>query len=115
MTRSGVNGYATLLTMTLAQPQKQNKKREKNMSNDHHDAPHGWRRWLLSTNHKDIGTMYIIFAIASGLVGGIFSLMFRMQLAHPGSTFLGGDHQLFNVLISAHGIIMVFFLSLIHI
>ncbi len=80
------------------------------MSNEHHDAPHGWRRWLLSTNHKDIGTMYIIFAIAAGLVGGIFSLLFRIQLAVPGSTFLGGDHQLFNVLISAHGIIMVFFM-----
>lgn len=80
------------------------------MSNDHHATPHGWRRWLLSTNHKDIGTMYIIFAIASGLVGGIFSLLFRIQLAVPGSEFLGGNHQLFNVLISAHGIIMVFFM-----
>lgn len=80
------------------------------MSHDHHETPHGWRRWLLSTNHKDIGTMYIIFAIAAGLVGGIFSLLFRIQLAVPGSDFLGGDHQLFNVLISAHGIIMVFFM-----
>ena len=80
------------------------------MSHDHHETPHGWRRWLFSTNHKDIGTMYIIFAIGAGLVGGIFSLLFRIQLAVPGSDFLGGDHQLFNVLISAHGIIMVFFM-----
>jgi len=80
------------------------------MSNEHHETPHGWRRWLLSTNHKDIGTMYIIFAIAAGLVGGIFSLLFRIQLAVPGSEFLGGNHQLFNMLISAHGIIMVFFM-----
>lgn len=80
------------------------------MSNDHHDTPHGWKRWLLSTNHKDIGTMYIIFSIAAGIVGGVFSLLMRMQLAHPANEFLGGDHQFFNVLISAHGIIMVFFM-----
>ena len=80
------------------------------MSNDHHETPHGWRRWLLSTNHKDIGTMYIIFSIAAGLVGGVFSLLFRIQLAVPGSEFLGGNHQIFNTLISAHGIIMVFFM-----
>lgn len=79
-------------------------------NSEEHHVPHGWRRWMLSTNHKDIGTMYIIFAIASGIVGGVFSLLFRMQLAVPGSDFLGGDHQLFNVLISAHGIIMVFFM-----
>ncbi|MEY3197283.1 MAG: hypothetical protein RLZZ59_654 [Pseudomonadota bacterium] len=77
---------------------------------DNHDTPQGWRRWLLSTNHKDIGTMYLVFAIASGIVGGLFSLLFRMQLAVPGSEFLGGNHQFFNVLISAHGIIMVFFM-----
>jgi len=64
----------------------------------------------MSTNHKDIGSMYIIFAIIAGLVGGLFSVLFRLQLAHPGSNFLGGDHQFYNVLITAHALIMVFFM-----
>ena len=75
-----------------------------------HDMPHGWRRWLLSTNHKDIGTMYIALAIIAGLVGGLFSVLFRIQLAVPGSNFLGGDYQFYNVLITAHALIMVFFM-----
>lgn len=74
-----------------------------------HDHPTGWRRWLFSTNHKDIGTLYIIFAIAAAVVGGGMSVLMRIQLSHPGNLFLGGDHQLYNVLISAHGLIMVFF------
>ena len=76
----------------------------------HNHAPTGWRRWVFSTNHKDIGTMYLIFAVAMGVVGGIFSILMRMELAEPGSQILGGDHQLFNVLISGHGLIMVFFM-----
>ncbi|KAF8818546.1 cytochrome c oxidase subunit I [Rickettsia endosymbiont of Cardiosporidium cionae] len=74
------------------------------------DNPRGWKRWLLSTNHKDIGTMYIIFSIVAGIVGGLFSVLFRIQLAEPGSNFLMGDHQLYNVLITGHAIIMVFFM-----
>ena len=78
---------------------------------DHaHDHPTGWKRWLYSTNHKDIGTMYIIFAIVFGLVGGLFSILFRIELAAPGEGILGGDNQFFNVLITAHGLIMVFFM-----
>lgn len=73
-------------------------------------TPTGLKRWLLSTNHKDIGSMYLAFSIAAGLIGGLFSVLFRMQLAFPGSTFLGGDHQFFNVLITAHALIMVFFM-----
>ena len=75
-----------------------------------HDTPTGWRRWLLSTNHKDIGSMYLLFAIIAGLIGGLFSVLFRLQLAYPGSTFLGGDHHFYNVLITAHALIMVFFM-----
>ncbi|MFP6743274.1 MAG: cytochrome c oxidase subunit I [Alphaproteobacteria bacterium] len=77
---------------------------------DHGHHPTGWRRWLLSTNHKDIGTMYLIFSITMGLVGGILSLMFRLELAAPGMQYFGENYQLFNVLISAHGLIMVFFM-----
>ena len=76
---------------------------------DHH-TPTGWRRWVYSTNHKDIGTMYLIFAIIGGLIGGGMSVMMRMELAAPGPGILGGDHHFFNVLITAHGLIMVFFM-----
>ena len=76
---------------------------------DHHNTT-GWRRWLYSTNHKDIGTMYLIFAVTMGLVGGVLSLMFRLELQQPGMQFFGDNYQFFNVLISAHGLIMVFFM-----
>jgi cytochrome c oxidase subunit I len=83
---------------------------------EHH--PTGWRRWLFSTNHKDIGIMYLWFAGIAGIVGFLFSFLIRMELAHPGVDFLtmftGGNldaaAQVFNVLITAHGLIMVFFL-----
>jgi cytochrome c oxidase subunit 1 len=75
----------------------------------HAHHPTGWVRWLYSTNHKDIGTMYLIFAITAGCLGAIFSIVFRMELQHPGDQILGGDHQLFNVLVTAHGLTMVFF------
>lgn len=74
----------------------------------HH--PTGWRRWLFSTNHKDIGTLYIIYALIMGIIGGAASGLIRMELATPGAGILQGNHQLFNVIISAHGLIMVFFM-----
>ena len=77
----------------------------------HHDAhPTGWRRWVYSTNHKDIGTMYLVYAIVFGIVGGLMSILFRMELAEPGMQFLGDNYQFFNVLITGHGLIMVFFM-----
>ena len=76
----------------------------------HDHTPTGWRRWVYSTNHKDIGTMYLIFAVVMGLVGGFFSVLMRMELAAPGDGILGGDYHFFNVLTTAHGLIMVFFL-----
>ena len=79
------------------------------MSDNHH-TPTGWRRWILSTNHKDIGTMYIIFAIIAGIIGALFSVIFRLELMEPGDQWLGGDHQFYNVLITAHAIVMVFFM-----
>lgn len=74
---------------------------------DHH--PTGWRRWLLSTNHKDIGTLYIILAIIGGVVGGAFSGIIRTQLATPGGTVFGDNYQLYNVFVTAHGLLMVFY------
>ncbi len=76
----------------------------------HHGTPHGWRRWLLSTNHKDIGTLYLILSICGALIGGLFSVLLRMELAHPGEQIFGGDHQLYNVILTAHAFIMVFFM-----
>jgi cytochrome c oxidase subunit I len=71
--------------------------------------PGFFTRWLCSTNHKDIGTLYLIFAICGGLIGGLFSVLMRTQLMYPHNQFLGDDRQLYNVIITAHGLIMVFF------
>ena len=77
---------------------------------DHAHHPTGWRRWLLSTNHKDIGTLYLIFAICAGLIGGTFSVMIRAQLSHPDGGIFGGDNQFYNVVVTAHGLLMIFFM-----
>ncbi|MEQ1541594.1 MAG: cytochrome c oxidase subunit I [Novosphingobium sp.] len=92
-----------------------------------HDSDHKpafFARWFMSTNHKDIGTLYLIFAIFAGVIGGAISGIMRLELAHPGIQYLGGvadflagKHvemndalHLWNVLITAHGLIMVFFM-----
>ncbi len=74
------------------------------------DAPKGWRRWLLSTNHKDIGTMYIIYGITAGLISAAISVWFRAELQFPGDQVFDGNYQLYNVLITAHALLMVFFM-----
>ncbi|MBD25301.1 MAG: cytochrome c oxidase subunit I [Candidatus Marinimicrobia bacterium] len=73
---------------------------------DHH--PTGIMRWLNSTNHKDIGTMYLVFAVVSSLAGGAFSIMIRMELMEPGLQFITDKH-FYNVLVTAHALLMVFF------
>src|ERR1041384_1990980 len=74
-----------------------------------HDHPHGWRRYLYSTNHKDIGTMYLVFALLGGLIGGVLSIGMRLALMHPGLQFFHDAHM-FNVFTTAHGLIMIFFM-----
>ncbi|MEO1199431.1 MAG: cytochrome c oxidase subunit I [Pseudomonadota bacterium] len=77
-------------------------------AHDDHGVPTGWKRWVYSTNHKDIGTMYLIFAIIAGLIGGVLSIGIRLELAEPGMQ-LFSDGQGYNVWVTAHGLIMVFF------
>ncbi len=78
-------------------------------SDAHAGHPTGWKRWLYSTNHKDIGTMYLILAIAGGLLGGVMSMIIRAELMRPGLQYIH-DSQFYNVVLSAHGLLMVFFM-----
>ena len=76
---------------------------------DHHDHKPGFvSRWFFSTNHKDIGTLYIIFSLVAALVGIGISLLMRLELMYPGMQIFS-DGQMWNAYISAHGLIMVFF------
>lgn len=71
---------------------------------------HSLTRWLFSTNAKDIGTLYLMYAIFTGLMGTAFSILIRLELSAPGTQFLAENHQLFNVIVTSHGIIMIYFM-----
>jgi cytochrome c oxidase subunit 1 len=76
---------------------------------DHHDdhhAPTGWRRWVFATNHKDIGTLYLLFAFTMLMIGGVLALCIRAELFQPGLQFF--NPELFNQFTTMHGLIMVF-------
>ena len=88
-----------------------------------HHIPTGWRRYLYSTNHKDIGTLYLIFAIFCGLIGAVLSILIRAELMSPGvqvfpwiSAIMTGDgsadaaKNMYNVFFSSHALIMIFFM-----
>ena len=77
---------------------------------DHDDGKPGFfARWFYSTNHKDIGTLYLIFGIISGIIGGYLSFMMRMELSEPGIQIFENGHA-YNVFASMHGLIMIFFM-----
>jgi cytochrome c oxidase subunit I len=93
---------------------------------DAHPHPTGWRRYLFSTNHKDIGTLYLIFAIIAGIIGGALSIAMRAELQEPGlqvfptlahiidgapaDQAIDAAKNLYNVFITSHGLIMIFFM-----
>ncbi len=88
--------------------------------------PTGWKRYVYSTNHKDIGTMYLWFAIFAGVIGGILSVVMRMELSEPGIQYFAGlasmvygtpadaaldaGKHMYNVFVTAHGLLMIFFM-----
>jgi Cytochrome C and Quinol oxidase polypeptide I len=70
--------------------------------------PHGWRRFVYSTNHKDIGTMYLVFAMLAGIIGALLSIAIRAELQNPGIQFFPSSHM-YDVFVTGHGLIMIFF------
>lgn len=67
-------------------------------------------KYFFTTNHKDIGNMYLFFGFIAGLLGTYFSVLIRLELAFPGYQFFGGNYQYYNVVITAHAFIMIFFM-----
>src|SRR5690625_7971581 len=87
-------------------------------ADEHHDHPTGLKRWLFTTNHKEIGTLYLLFSLTMFLVGGSFAMIIRAELFMPGLQLV--NPEVFNQLTSMHGLVMNFgavmpsFVSFVH-
>ena len=76
---------------------------------DHHHAPTGLKRWIFSTNHKDIGTLYLIFSLMMFFIGGAMAMIIRAELFQPGLQFV--DPQFYNSMVTVHALIMILLVS----
>jgi len=74
--------------------------------NHAHDHPRGWRRWLYATNHKDIGTLYLWFALVMLMAGGALAMLIRLELFQPGLQFF--QPEFYNQMVTMHGLVMIF-------
>jgi cytochrome c oxidase subunit 1 len=87
-----------------------NRKYATTIEKENFKKPTEWQeRWFLSSNAKDIGTLYLMFALFSGLIGTAFSVIIRLELSAPGVQYIS-DNQLYNSIITAHAIMMIFFM-----
>ena len=71
-----------------------------------HEHPHGWRRWLYATNHKDIGTLYLWFSLAMLMAGGLLAMLIRVELFQPGLQYF--YPEFYNQMVTLHGLVMIF-------
>jgi cytochrome c oxidase subunit 1 len=94
------------MSLPIAQPAALPHAGEPADAQHHHDMPHGWRRWLFATNHKDIGTMYLLFSLTNFMVGGVLAMLIRLELFQPGLQFF--NPEFYNQLVTMHGLLMIF-------
>jgi len=108
--KSNINVYTFQRQFSVSSKKASIASKDNNLSFLTLKQPTEWQeRWFLSSNAKDIGTLYLIFALFSGLIGTAFSVLIRLELSAPGVQYIA-DNQLYNSIITAHAIMMIFFM-----